>query len=176
MSCPSSRASRIYRQGKAVGPWIPPLPSVGWGQAARGCKADRYQGRAGPRAKQGSIMCMRTGGILDGWAGRRRQVGEGGWFGAGRWQASAPVPQLDHLRARIVERAAAEGSRRQSVGYAPLPAPLPRLIRHDHAHGLHRGLVPLTNEVARALDQEVVHEEPTVGRLLALLCVSWHVT
>ena len=76
--------------------------------------------------------------------------------------SKAPVPQLDHLRARIVERSAAEGSRRQSIGYAPLPAPLPRLIRHDHAHGLHRGLVPLTNEVARALDQEVVNEEPTV--------------
>ena len=71
---------------------------------------------------------------------------------------SAPVPQLDHLRAWIVERAAAEGPRRQPVGAAPFP----RLIRHDHTHGLHRSLVPLTEEVARALDQEVVNEEPTV--------------
>ena len=55
-------------------------------QRGLGTSGQGVQSGQVPRgAKQGSIMCMRTDGILDGWAGRRRQVGEGGWFGAGRW-------------------------------------------------------------------------------------------
>ena len=86
------RAARAARRRARVGPWIPPPPTQ-LGQAARGCKADRYQGpesglaarrrahacRSATRgctpALRTAALCLRVGASQLGWPGGAKRTG-----------------------------------------------------------------------------------------------------